>query len=232
MLLKEPKELMKFLPAEWIRHESFHPYLIPLFGRLFFGRIKKINKFFLKTNKRFPKALEVGGGFGLFSLNFKLNHPKIEVTLSDILPLKRMNIIKKIISNKLGINLNYYADCDIQKKTSYLDGYFDLIFALDVIEHVFDPEAALKELLRILNKNGILFISVPVEGIILKIGRYFYSKIRETPKDIHWSGKFKSIEEFSDCLKRHCRILEQIKYPFNFLSKSFAYNNFYIVKKY
>ncbi len=47
--------------------------MIPIFGLMYFGRIKKIIKQIFYMNKKFPKVLDVGGGFGLFSANFKKN---------------------------------------------------------------------------------------------------------------------------------------------------------------
>ena len=41
------------------------------------------------------------------------------------------------------------------------DGMFDCVLALDVIEHIDDDGAALKEMMRVLKPNGLLIIKVP-----------------------------------------------------------------------
>ena len=41
------------------------------------------------------------------------------------------------------------------------DNVFDCISCLDVIEHVFDPEKLIKEINRVLNRNGILILTTP-----------------------------------------------------------------------
>jgi SAM-dependent methyltransferase len=44
----------------------------------------------------------------------------------------------------------------------FADGAFDLVCALDVIEHVHDDNAALKELSRVIKRGGTLVISAPL----------------------------------------------------------------------
>lgn len=44
------------------------------------------------------------------------------------------------------------------------DGYFDLVMALDVIEHLYDTDVFLMELSRVLHKDGRLLISTPNLG--------------------------------------------------------------------
>ncbi|HEX2015852.1 MAG TPA: class I SAM-dependent methyltransferase [Solirubrobacteraceae bacterium] len=41
------------------------------------------------------------------------------------------------------------------------DGEFDLVVALEVLEHLFDPAAAVSELLRVLRPGGRLLVTVP-----------------------------------------------------------------------
>ncbi|CAN5154329.1 hypothetical protein BH11PAT1_BH11PAT1_2480 [soil metagenome] len=50
---------------------------------------------------------------------------------------------------------------DLNKKLPYQNNFFDVIFALDIIEHVESPHLFLLELERILKKRGILFIQTP-----------------------------------------------------------------------
>jgi len=40
--------------------------MLPLFGKMFFGRIQNVIEAFLQLHKDFPKVLDIGGGLGLF----------------------------------------------------------------------------------------------------------------------------------------------------------------------
>jgi len=50
----------------------------------------------------------------------------------------------------------------------YDDGYFDVVSAGDIIEHVDNPKKFLKEIKRVLKKDGILYLALPDFG-----GLYF-----------------------------------------------------------
>lgn len=198
--------------------------MFPIFGTMYFGRIKCIINKFLQFKKKFSKVLEIGGGFGLFSANFKLNFLESEIFLLDIYPIQIMNLVKYIMTKKLEIHLNYNYECDIQNKTLYKDNSFDLIFALDILEHIDDVDLAFNELIRILNNKGLLFISVPIEGKIIKYFRYIFNKIKPINTNPHWNGKIKSEDEFFNYLKqKEFKILWSRKYPFNSLPKMFSY---------
>jgi SAM-dependent methyltransferase len=59
-------------------------------------------------------------------------------------------------------------------KTSITDlsaNSFDLIIALDVLEHVQDLPKTLNELLALLKPNGQLIVSGPTENILYQLGR-------------------------------------------------------------
>jgi methionine biosynthesis protein MetW len=47
------------------------------------------------------------------------------------------------------------------KELPFPDGYFDYVFAGEVVEHIFDSENIVSEFNRILKKDGILVLSVP-----------------------------------------------------------------------
>jgi SAM-dependent methyltransferase len=49
--------------------------------------------------------------------------------------------------------------CDLEKELPFADGEFDIVTALDVLEHLNNPHAAIKELQRVARKA--VFISLP-----------------------------------------------------------------------
>lgn len=53
---------------------------------------------------------------------------------------------------------------DVQAGLPLGDGLFDVVMALDVLEHCFDPEAACREILRLLAPGGRAVIQIPFEG--------------------------------------------------------------------
>ena len=44
----------------------------------------------------------------------------------------------------------------------FQDELFDCVCAIQVLEHLEDPKAAIKEMLRVLKKGGKLIITVPI----------------------------------------------------------------------
>ena len=56
----------------------------------------------------------------------------------------------------------------------FTDCAFDLAVCLSVIEHIPQPEAALKELARVLRNNGVLILGYPLEHAFLKSLKRMY----------------------------------------------------------
>lgn len=55
---------------------------------------------------------------------------------------------------------------DLSKRLPYDDNYFDCVIILEVLEHLFDPMFALKEMWRVMKPGGILITSVPNAGYL------------------------------------------------------------------
>ena len=54
------------------------------------------------------------------------------------------------------------------------NNYFDIVFALDTLEHIRELDRALEEIKRVLKKDGILIVSGPTETFFYKVGRFLY----------------------------------------------------------
>ncbi|MFW9822658.1 MAG: class I SAM-dependent methyltransferase [Candidatus Thorarchaeota archaeon] len=225
----KPRDLQLDIPKEYRNYASFGPYNILIFGIMYFGRIKNIIDTFLKLNREYEKVLDIGGGFGLFSLNFKLNFPKSEVYILDEMVIEE--ITEFLTKNKM-LRVKEYIQGDIQERTQFESEKFDVIFALDVLEHIHDSSTALDEIFRILKTNGILFISVPIEGKILRFIRNIVSKVKKIEVNPHWRGMIHSEKEFFNLLKeKKVRILSKRYYPFRNLPRMFSYDVFYLLQK-
>jgi len=96
------------------------------------------------------------------------------------------------------------------RKIPFKDGAFDLVLAIEVLEHVEGPEAALDEIARVASNRAI--ISVP-NGVIWRLGNMargkYFSSFGNTPGHINeWSKR-----AFRRFLERRFEILEH-KAPF------------------
>jgi 2-polyprenyl-3-methyl-5-hydroxy-6-metoxy-1,4-benzoquinol methylase len=92
---------------------------------------------------------------------------------------------------------------------SFVDDEFDLATAIEVLEHVPDPEATLAEMARVSRRH--LLVSVPREPLwrALNMARGAYlSSLGNTPGHVnHWSRR-----GFESLLARHGRV-EEVRTP-------------------
>lgn len=196
---------------------------------MYFGRIKNIITTIAGFNRDFSRVLDIGGGLGLFSMNFKLNFPMSKVIILD---KSKHEGIKEILTKFPTLKITDYVQEDIQNKTSFEKSSLDLIFALDILEHVENPSIAIDEILRILKENGLLFISVPTESVLLKLVRRLIGTIKNIQVNPHWLGMVSSEKEFFKILQqKNIKIILKRKYPFQFLPRLFSYDLFYLIKK-
>ncbi|MHA1884185.1 MAG: class I SAM-dependent methyltransferase [Promethearchaeota archaeon] len=126
-------------------HRTSKEYLISPGIRCKFDLIREN----LDTDKIFNYAIDLGssGNSVLFYLD-NLKH-KSFLDIAD-LPLRQYTNGKK--SSPL---------CGDLKNLPYRDETFDLVSALDVLEHIKDDQKAVYELSRILKKSGMAIITVP-----------------------------------------------------------------------
>jgi SAM-dependent methyltransferase len=123
----------------------------------------KLNSWMFESIKPFCKGkiLEIGSGIGNISNFFIKNN--YSITLSDI----RDNYCDAL-SNKFAhfknceaiINIDL-VDEHFEAKYVHLLGAFDTVFALNVVEHIFDDNLALKNCSKLLKKGGNVIILVP-----------------------------------------------------------------------
>lgn len=66
--------------------------------------------------------------------------------------------VQKAGENNKGIS---FFECDFEKKGLQLEKKYNSIFAVEVIEHLFDTQQFLQNCKNALNKHGMLFITTP-----------------------------------------------------------------------
>lgn len=106
--------------------------------------------------KQTKNLLEVGAGNGFFLEIAKENNWNINGT----------EVSNQCIEecSKKGIELNKGELENIQ----YPDNHFDIIVAVELIEHLIDPKSFLKECYRILRPGGLMYITTPNFNSILR----------------------------------------------------------------
>lgn len=111
-----------------------------------------IDRYFPLGNNRVKKVLEVGCGLGGFA---KILHEKgFDVVASDTSAF----IIEK--AKRLNPNVKFFIS-NIESNIKVKDSGYDAIFAFEVMEHLVNPEKALKNLKRKLKPGGLLIFTTP-----------------------------------------------------------------------
>ncbi len=113
-------------------------------------KIRTVLKF-----KKSGKLLDVGCAFGYFVKFMKENGFDVYGIDVSEYAISRCKEIKSCRNNFFVHNL--------KNKLPFKKNYFDVITAFDVIEHIKEYKTAVKNLVEVLNKNGILIISTPLK---------------------------------------------------------------------
>ena len=107
--------------------------------------------------RSFSSLLDVGCRQGHYAIRIARLHPNVEVRGIDIdgESLLEGKSVRKVLGLK---NLNFAKEdvCSLQAKGSY-----DVVLLLQVMEHLVDDLAALRNVHRVLRDTGILVITVP-----------------------------------------------------------------------
>jgi SAM-dependent methyltransferase len=113
--------------------------------------------------------LEVGSGLGTFSEKIIHNRlPGSKIVLTDISDKYLLGLKEKYSSYK---NVSVHR-LDLDNGDDYRNiGYelFDFIIALNVLEHIKDDQFALRELYKMLRKNGVMVVLVPCHKFLYNV---------------------------------------------------------------
>ena len=113
------------------------------------GIHERFHSFFRKYASEFdqPKILEIGAGHGAFTeIMYREGY---DVSACDLFP--ELFFLKEVACKK----------ADLTEKLPYKSETFDIIVAVEVMEHIHDHQMIFSESSRILKNNGILLFSTP-----------------------------------------------------------------------
>jgi 2-polyprenyl-3-methyl-5-hydroxy-6-metoxy-1,4-benzoquinol methylase len=93
------------------------------------------------------RALDLGAGAGLTS--FRIRESGFHVVAADV--NAEQFVPKDICCHKI----------DLDQPLPFAEGEFDLVMALEIVEHLESPRAFLREVARVLRPGGTLILSTP-----------------------------------------------------------------------
>ena len=105
------------------------------------------------------RVLEIGCGRGGFSLWMASHDPGPEQIVAADYSGVAVRMGAKLASEE-GVTDIQWHEADIQQ-LPFADETFDIVISCETIEHVPDPEMGVRELTRVLKKNGTLYLTTP-----------------------------------------------------------------------
>ncbi|MBE0670704.1 MAG: class I SAM-dependent methyltransferase [Anaerolineales bacterium] len=136
----------------------------PIINWLFWQRLRKVMEY-TRNFAPYSRVLDFGCGSGVMLPYLSQISKQIVALDVDLLPIQSL---QKYISLSTNVEIK---DATKTAITDLPANSFDLIIALDVLEHVHNLPRTLSELLTLLTPSGQLIVSGPTENILYKIGR-------------------------------------------------------------
>ncbi len=168
----------------------------PFINWLFWQRLRKVMEH-IETPTPYENILDFGCGSGVMLPYLSQIGKRVSAIDVDLIPLERAQIYIPLASNVKVFDATKTTLNDLPKNS------FDLIVALDVLEHVKDLPRVLNELFALLKPHGRLIVSGPTENILYQIGRklagpeysgaYHERGVAEIKNDIARIAKIKPI---------------------------------------
>ncbi len=153
--LKEVEKFSRIADEWWDKSGKFKP--LHEFNPIRILHLKrKIEERFAKISG--VKILDVGCGGGLVAEPFAV--AGADVTAIDA---SERNIqVAKIHAEKSGLKIDYQVSTAEELNEKLTRGFtegFNVVLALEIIEHVADPEGFIQSLANLTNKDGLVFVA-------------------------------------------------------------------------
>lgn len=136
----------------------------PYINWLFWQRLRKVMEH-IEPQAPYEHILDFGCGSGVMLPYLSAVSAHVSALDVDLLPLERAQ--KHIPINS---NVKIFDAAKINL-TDLPANSFDVVVALDVLEHVKDLPRTLNELFTLLKPNGQIVVSGPTENILYRLGR-------------------------------------------------------------
>ncbi len=111
----------------------------------------------LVGKRRFSRVFDLGCGDGLTLSQILSRWPEVKALGVDISRGALSLITDPRIARVRG---------DIQGHIPLKDALFDLVISLETLEHLANPQLALREMLRVAEANALFIVSIPNEGYL------------------------------------------------------------------
>lgn len=189
MATKAPQNLKATPEQEDFAHKYTEEGSGKVGGALIDNYFKKVAELVRASGidaRKGARAIEIGCGEGFSTQRLAGLLPK-NVTLEASEYVAHM--IPKAKANNPGLTVTEESVYDLQ----HADNSYDLVFLLEVLEHLDYPDKGLEELLRVTKPGGYLVLGVPREPLwcCLNMARGKYLKsFGNTPGHLnHWSTR-------------------------------------------
>lgn len=177
------------LKAQPAAEDFYHKYTDEGQGKigakLLDNYFRSVNDLIEVTDLKKGNALEIGCGAGFSTKRLTKFLPKA-------VKLEGSEYVEGMLpdARKLNPGINFISESVYELKRK--DETFDIVFLLEVLEHLDYPDIALKEISRVLKPGGYLIIGVPREPLwrMLNMARLKYVKDfgNTTGHLNHWSS--------------------------------------------
>lgn len=177
-----------------MRNKYFHKYLkvapfaLALWRSLEAQNIEDSYRVVSKSLKFNRPVLDIGCGFGEFAGVFfdKKVEVGVDIDIADLIRAKKINKYKTLIT----------ADA---RNLPFPDHKFATVLSVSVLEHMSQPEKAIKEAYRVLKPGGLFIYTVPT----LEVNRHlFYPELFKKMGLTSWSSWY--IRKFHQFFKHVC----------------------------